>query len=521
MNIIKSFSLMSFLTILSRILGYIRDLFFAFIFGASSTGDSFLLAFRLPNLFRRLFAEGAISNAFIPIYLDLKKKNKKVLEAFSTNVCVLLLAILLFIIILAEIYMFNIIKFLAPGFSENLIKKTSFLASIMFPYLVFISLSSFFGAMLNANGRYALWAFSPIILNSLMIAGMSLSYFQSLISEIVLAWSVILSGIIQFLVMFFWSYKNKLRIKNIKLQANPEVRKFFKLFLPNILAGGVLQLNQFVGIIFASSITGAISWLYYADRIVQLPLGIFVVSISTILLTLLSKYEAENNKKELKEKTDIACLLMTAFTLISMIGLFVISDLIVDTLFRRGQFGFGDVVATSDALIMYAIGLPAFGYIRIFSVIFFSKKNTKTPFYISTISMLTNFLFLIFLTNKMGHLGIALSLSLSGWINAVLLYIFLWKYGYWSLDKIFFIKLLKLFFCAFLSYIVLSISYMFVLYVDNFSLDGFIPKIITLIFLILIASITFLIFSFIFKLIKSNDIKEMKFKNIFKEKENG
>ena len=179
MSVFKSFSLMSILTFLSRILGYARDLLFAFIFGASSSADSFLLAFRLPNLFRRLFAEGAINNALIPLYLDIKKTNKKIAQVFYNSVFNYLIIILLIVTVLAEIFMKDIISLLAPGFNEDLINKTAFLASIMFPYLILISISSFIGALLNANGRYAMWAFSPIILNLGMIVALSISYFYS------------------------------------------------------------------------------------------------------------------------------------------------------------------------------------------------------------------------------------------------------------------------------------------------------------------------------------------------------
>ena len=210
MTIIKSFSLMSFFTLLSRVLGYVRDLIFAFTLGATSNADNFLLAFRLPSLFRRLFAEGAINNVFIPIYLDIKKKfNEKTSYLFASHVFSYLLIILITTTILCEIFITDIVSFLAPGFSQEQVDRTSFLASIMFPYLVFISTSSFFGALLNANNRYALWSFSPIILNLFMIGAMGLSYYYSLITSLILSWSVLISGLLQILIIFFWARKKK------------------------------------------------------------------------------------------------------------------------------------------------------------------------------------------------------------------------------------------------------------------------------------------------------------------------
>ena len=521
MSVFKSFSLMSIFTFLSRILGYARDLLFAFIFGASSSADSFLLAFRLPNLFRRLFAEGAISNALIPIYLDIKKSNKKIAQSFYNSVFSYLIIILLVVTLLAEIFMKDIISFLAPGFNEDLINKTTFLASIMFPYLILISISSFIGALLNANSRFAMWAFSPIILNLAMIIALSSSYFYFAIPELILSWTVIISGILQSLLMIFWSFKVKIKISISKPKASKNIKKFFSLLIPNILAGGILQINQFIGVIFASSIIGAISWLYYADRIVQLPLGVFIVSISTILLTTLSNQKSKKLKTNVNQQIEFACLLMFCLTLLCMVGLVALSDLIVDVLFKRGNFGLGDVLATSDAIVMYSIGLPAFGFIKIFSIIFFSKKNTLIPFLISALSMLVNLIFLMLLVRNMGHLGIALSLSLASYFNVIALYIFLHKKKYWKINKSFMKKIFKILVTSFLTYILLITSYMLILYSDYFSLSGFMHKTVTLGVLMIFAVITFIVLLIMFRVINYESLKKRNISNFFKEKKFG
>ena len=518
MSIIKSFSLMSFFTLVSRILGYVRDLIFAFTLGATSNADNFLLAFRLPSLFRRLFAEGAINNVFIPIYLDVQKKyNKKVAHLFSSHVISYLLIILISTTIVCEIFMFDIVRLLAPGFSQEQINKTSYLASIMFPYLVFISTSSFFGALLNANNRYALWSFSPIILNLFMITAMAFSYYYSLVTGLILSWAVLASGLLQVFIIIFWARRKKIKLSLIKPKLTKNIKNLFKLLLPNILAGGIIQINQFIGVIFASSITGAISWLYYADRIAQLPLGIFVISISTILLTLLSKHEANKSQLKVKTQIDSSCVLMFALTTICMVGLFVISDLIVDILFKRGKFGLGDVIATSDAIVMYAIGLPAFGFIKIFSVIFFAKKNTLTPFKVSSISMVINLILIFLLVNDLGHLGIALSLSLSSWFNAALLYFCLWKKSYWRFDKKLIIKVFKVIICSFITYIVLSIFYMLILYTDYLTLKDLGAKVLVLSFLMIFSVILF--FSFL-KIMGLISINKNKIKKLLKGERN-
>jgi putative peptidoglycan lipid II flippase len=513
---------MSAFTLTSRILGYARDLVFAFIFGASANADSFLLAFRLPNLFRRLFAEGAINNAFIPLFLDIKKKvNKRAAQLFSNYVFSYLILLLLIVTVLVEFFMKDIVGLLAPGFSEDLLNKTTFLASVMFPYLILISISSFIGALLNAEGRFALWAFSPIILNICMILALGLSYFYLLIPGVILSWAVILSGVLQIFLMLFWAYKKNIKVQILKPRNTKDVKKFFYLLVPNILAGGIFQINQFIGIIFASSITGAISWLYYADRIVQLPLGVFIVSISTILLTVLSKQQTNKFKDTSNNTIDSAFLSILCLTLICMIGLFVLSDLIVDILFKRGKFGLGDVLATSDAIIMYAIGLPAFGFIKIFSIIFFSKKNTFIPFITSIFSVLLNLFFIILLTEKMGHLGIALALSLSSYINAIILYILILKNNYWHINKKLIKKVFKIILSAFLTYVVLFIFYMLILISEYFYLSGFMSKAITLVVLMSISVALFFSLLILLKVIDYKMLKMRKFKDLFNERASG
>ncbi len=505
-NFLKSFTIMSTITTFSRILGYIRDFIFAFSMGAGPLADAFLLAFRIPNFFRRFFAEGAVNNAFVPLYLDIRgTEGVKKAEVFVGQFLTILLMFLIACVIIIEIFIFEIVSSLAPGFSYELLEKTSFLASIMMPYLILISITSLIGATLNAHGRYALWSFSPIILNILMIIGMIYSLANSLITEIILSWAVLVSGFLQLSVLFIW-----IRIKKIKVtfafpSISKRIKKLFYLLIPNFMAGGVIQINQFVGIFFASSITGAISWLYYSDRIVQLPLGIFAISISTILLTSLSK--SKHSEQNLNLRINASFILMLSLTLLCMIGLITIADLIVDILFKRGKFGYGDVKATSKALVMYALGLPAFGLTKLFSTIFFAKKDTKTPFYMAFLSMVTNVAFIYLFIDDLGHLGIALALSLSSWINLILLYIGLRLKKYWKIDVVVMVKMLKLSLISFLTFIILYISHFSVIFYDLISLSSIYKKVYLLMLLILITTTTFITLSFFFKLLRIRDIK--------------
>ena len=517
-NFFKSFSLMSFLTLVSRIIGYIRDLFFAFLLGATPLADSFLLAFRIPNFFRRLFAEGAINNAFIPIYLSISnKKNKMQSRTFSGSLFLFLVLALLIVLILGKIFMLDIVKFLAPSFSLSMQNKTANLASIMFPYLLFISASSFLGAILNAHRRFLMWAFLPIVLNLFMVLGMVIAFNNSLDVGTTLSFSVVLAGFFQFVLIFFWIRYLKITFIVTKPKISKDIKKFFKLLFPNLLAGGVVQINQFVGVIFASSIPGAISWLYYADRIVQLPLGIFVISISTILLTTLSNPKLQKNHIKIKKQIEKSIEIMLGISFLSCIGLFILSDLIVDILFRRGQFGYGDVIATSEAIFMYSIGLPAFGLIKIFSTIYFAHQDTKTPFRISFFSMILNILAITFFIDELGHLGIALALSVSSWFNAFMLYIFIYLRGYWKIDYLFLKSFLKLFFVFVISLnVVHGIEY-FISFFDLISTSNFFKKILLLTYLIIISITTFILFCIIFRIFRIKDISKRKLFNMFKE----
>ena len=233
---------------------------------------------------------------FQSIYQFLIGKIKEASKKFSGSLFLILILGLVFVLILGELFMLEIVKFLAPNFTSDMQVKTANLASIMFPYLIFISASSFIGAMLNANKRFLMWTFLPIVLNLFMVLGMVFSFQKSLDVGVTLSFSVLLAGFVQLILILFWSRYVKINFIFTMPKLSEEIKKFFKLLFPNLLAGGVVQINQFIGVIFASSIPGAISWLYYADRIVQLPLGIFIISITTILLTSLSTPSLKRSK---------------------------------------------------------------------------------------------------------------------------------------------------------------------------------------------------------------------------------
>lgn len=515
MNLIRSFSVISFFTILSRIAGFARDILFASILGASIKADIFLLAYRIPNLFRRLYGEGVFHSAFIPIYIDsLKIKNLNKAIEFKSFATAYLIILLLVTLILGELFMRDIISFLAPGFSDLQIEETVSLAIIMFPYLVFISLASVFGAILNASGRFALWSFIPVLLNLFLIGSILTAFVANKEPGNFLSWGVFLAGLAQFLILAYWLNKVGLSYSLRIPRVSSNIKKLFYLMLPSLLAGGVIQINQMVGTIFASSIPGAISWLYYADRVAQLPLGIFGIAIATALLPILSQLITKKDEFKAKEQTDRAILFLVLFSFLSAAGLLTLSDLITDVLFRRGEFGYGDTLATSKAMMAYAIGLPAFALSKLLATIFFSRKDTKTPLYSSLFSMVINVILIFLLVIDMGHIGIALSLSISSWAGLVIMYFFSWKKNYWKIDYILFKKIIRIFLSTTLVILLIKIFYNVTLFYSSFFLIDFISKSLSLAFLIGVSTLIFIFLNLFFKVFNFYELKSIYNKKI-------
>ena len=291
MNLLSSASIFSFFTIISRILGYLRDILIAIFLGASIFADAFFVAFRLPNTFRRLFAEGTFNAAFIPSYTDAKLENKKKGKIFADNVLNLLLLLLIFIVTLAEIFTPFFVYLIAPGFIEDNIKfdLAVELTRITFPFLLFVSLSSFFSGVLNSNNKFAAASAAPIILNIILILSILIAYNYNFNIAKQLSYGVTLAGIIQlfFLIYISWEFYKPSLIFKFKL--TKKIKFFFKKLLPSVLSSGVTQINILIGTIIASFQSGAVSYLYYADRVYQINLAIAGIAVGTVSLPVLSK----------------------------------------------------------------------------------------------------------------------------------------------------------------------------------------------------------------------------------------
>jgi len=446
MNLLSSTSVFSFYTLISRVLGYFRDLLIASFLGASIYADAFFVAFRLPNTFRRLFAEGVFNAAFIPSYAKENAITKKDGKKFADDVLNLLIIILLGIIFVVEIFTPIIVYLIAPGFYEEIEKFNLAveLTRITFPFLFFVSLSSFFSGILNSNNRFAAAAAAPIILNIILIFSLFFSYFFKLNFEINLSYAVPIAGIFQLIFLIFFAkfyYKPSI---NFKIKINPKIKFFFKKLLPSIFSSGVTQINILVGTIIASFEAGAVSYLYYADRIYQINLAIAGVAIGTVALPELSKKIREGNifdVANIQKKSIELCLLLSVP---ACLGLIIASQQITSALFGYGSFLETDVTLTAQALKYFGFGVPAFALIKVLSNFFFARDNTKIPFYISVFSVLLNILISIFNFKEYGFIIIPIATSIATWFAVVIYVILLIKLKYFNARSIFYTNFIKI-----------------------------------------------------------------------------
>ena len=439
MNLFKSTTTFSFFTIISRILGYIRDILIAIFLGAGPLADAFFVAFRIPNTFRRLFSEGTFNAAFVPSYASELANGKDKSEKFATSVFSLLIISLFFLVLVIEIFMPLFVFLIAPGFSGNESKMDVAinLTRITFPFLFFVSLSSFFSAILNSHNRFAVAAAAPVILNIFLIT--VLAYGNLLGDNLVyyLSYAVTIAGITQFI--YLYAYVRKFYVPNFsfKISFDGKIKKFFSKLLPSIFSSGVTQINILIGTIIASFQASAVSYLYYADRIYQINLAVAGIAIGTVLLPQLSKLIENENKFEILSIQNKALELSLFLSIPATVALLVASKQIVSALFGYGSFSEESVENSALALFYFSFGLPAFSLIKVFSSFFFARHDTKTPFYISLISVFLNILISVLFFQKLGFIIIPIATSISSWFNAITLYIFSRNKDFFVFNKTF------------------------------------------------------------------------------------
>ena len=437
MNLIKSTGTFSFFTIISRLLGYLRDILIAIFLGSGPLADAFFVAFRIPNTFRRLFSEGSFNAAFVPSYATELSQGKDRSDEFANNVFNLLIIGLLFLVIVIEIFMPIFVFLIAPGFDGDSQKMDIAinLTRITFPFLFFVSLSSFFSAILNSHNRFAVASAAPIILNIILISVLFFAKFLNDKLVYYLSYAVTLSGVIQLIFLYFFVKEFYLPKFTFKIRINNKIKFFFRRLLPSIFSSGVTQINILVGTIIASFQASAISYLYYADRIYQINLAIAGIAIGTVILPQLSKYIQNNQKEEIILIQNKALELSLFLSIPAAIALLIASEQIISALFGYGSFDEFGVKNSAKALFYYSLGLPAFSLIKVFSSFFFSRQNTKTPFYISLISVLLNIIISIFYFKSIGFIIIPIATTISSWFNSIMLFIFLKKMIYFILIK--------------------------------------------------------------------------------------
>jgi len=412
-------------TMLSRILGFVRDILLARLLGAGALADAFFIAFKLPNFFRRMFAEGTLTVALVPVLAEECKKSEEDAHAYLNALAGLLLAALLIFTVLGVVFMPWLLLLFAPGFHDepDRWQEALHLARWMFPYLALISLSAMSWAVLNAYRKFSVAAASPALLNlALIFAAIVLAPSFKNPAE-ALAIGVVLGGLLQLAIQFpalkriGWIPKPSWRPRL------PAIAQTMALFGPAVLGVAAVQINILVGTILATLLpTGAVSYLYYADRIVQLPLALFGIAMGTALLPALSDHIANHNHEEAKKELCQGLTWLTWITLPAMLGLLWLAEPIIRTLFEHGKFTLNDAQATAHALQAYGIGLIAFCWARVLSMACYAQKDAKAPMRFAAVSVVANIILALLLIKPLGYVGLALATALAAFLNVGLLW---------------------------------------------------------------------------------------------------
>lgn len=487
-------------TMASRIFGFIRDMVVAAFFGASLATDAFFVAFRIPNLLRRLIGEGSLTVSFVPVFTEyLQKKSKE--EALElANVAFTLLSIILVIISLLGVLLSPVIvTLIAPGFLKTPEQFTLavFLNRLMFPYIFFMSLVALSMGILNSFRHFAAPALSPVVLNiSLIIAALTL---RDLFAEpvIALAVGVMIGGILQLAMQWPFLVKYGLKIKfkfNLK---HPGIKQVAVLMLPAAFGAAIYQINVFVGTILASLLpTGSVSYLYFADRVMELPLGVFAIAIGTAALPSLSEHASQGNIDQLKATMSFSLRLMLFVTIPAMVGLMALNLPIISVLFQRGAFDVNAAVLTAQALFCYALGLWAFSVIRVIVAAFYSLQDARWPMKAAIITLIVNVAASIALMFPLKHNGLALANSLASMINVIILSVVLRNKIGAFLDRSFYISLVKIIISSLAMWGVLLLFNFFVPWDTNAPVKA---RLIYLTAAVIIGAVTYFVCTYILK----------------------
>ena len=425
---------------MSRIFGLLRDITLATIFGASGGTDAFLVAFKIPNFMRRLFAEGAFSQAFVPVFSEYReKRSREALQDLLDHVAGKLGGVLLLITAVGSIAAPALVYLFAPGFVDEpeRFQLTAELLRITFPYLFFIALTAFAGGILNSYGHFGVPAFTPVLLNLCLIAaalwGAPL-FDQPLMA---LAWGVFIAGLLQLLFQFPSLLKLGLMPRPRFARAHEGVSKILRLMIPAVIGSSVAQINLLLDTVIASFLmVGSVSWLYYSDRLLEFPLGVLGIAVATVILPVLSGHHARESTTEFNNTLNWASKLVIVIAMPACIGMLMLAAPVLAAFFQYGAFSGNDVYLASLSLMAYILGLPAFILIKVLAPGYYARQDTKTPVRIAIIAMTSNMLLnivfvvpLVWYGYEAPHVGLALATTCSAYLNAVLLYRGLRKTG--------------------------------------------------------------------------------------------
>ena len=420
------------MTLISRVLGLLRDMVFA-RFGIDAGMDAFFVAFKIPNFMRRLFAEGAFSQAFVPVLSEYKTRRQVAdVQALVDRVAGTLLGLLGLLVLIGVLASPLLVLVFAPGFWSNPLKfdLTAYMLRFTFPYLLFMALVAFAAGILNSYGRFAAAAFTPVWLNLVLIATALLIAPALEQPMIALSWAVLVAGFVQLVFLLPALARIRLLPKPRWGLRDPGVRKILKLMVPGIIGSSVSQINLLFDTLLASFlVTGSVSWLYYADRLVEFPLGVFAIALATVILPVLSRSHAEGSAEQFSRTLDVGLRWVLLVGLPAAVGLIILAKPVVSTLFQYDEFQRHDVDMAGLALVAYGLGLPGFMLVKVLAPAFFSRQDTKTPVKIAIRAMLSNMVMnvlfvvpLVLLEVPGAHAGLALATALASYINAGLLY---------------------------------------------------------------------------------------------------
>lgn len=501
MSLLKSITTFGGWTLISRITGFCRDVVLANFLGAGMVADAFFVSFKLPNLFRSFFAEGAFTSAFVPIFSQklVGDGKEKAIKFAAQAVSVLVFFLLLFVLMM-EVIMPALVMLLAPGFATDAgkIELAVFLSRITFPFLLLVSIVSFQSGILNSLGKFAAPAATPIILNLTMIA--SVFVFMPIMETPAyrVALAIPIAGFLEIFWLRYFLKKEDVEIapqRNvIELAKTEEIKTLFKRIVPGIFGAGIYQINMVVDTILVSLVgTGAISWMYYANRLQQLPLGVVGAAIGVALLPILSRQLKAGEDVEASKTQDKAVEYGFILALPAAVSLIVLAKPIVNILFQHGKFGILQTNMTSLAVMAYAVGLPAYVMVKALTPNFFARCDTKTPVKYSAVVLLANIIFSVVLMIPFGHVGIATATTLAAFVSLYQYVHGLRKRGFWRFSNELKLRLAKIFGCAILMGATLYAENMLLCALFGNWLDwSFVLKLLTLMIMGMVAGAVFL-----------------------------